>query len=194
MSDPLYIPNGPRVSERMLAEFLRIVPRGIDHAITADKLCWRLGICERGRVPDDNHKRIIRALRQASRETGTVVIGSNDGYYVPLNMSEVDAGHKRRRQMAMTALEDLRAEREAAALMLAAMQTEGEQMGIVQPSPATPAQPDRLEPTTHPRTTATPGTLAAIREAYGEVEPPPYTPTPEPQPVRRAPPPRIHSA
>ena len=184
----LDIPNGPHVSERMLAEFLRIVPRGLDNAITADKLCWRLGICERGRVPDDNHKRIIRALRQASRETGTVVIGSNDGYYVPLSMAEVDAGHSRRRQMAMTALEDLSAEREAAALMLAELETPGEQMGIL-PSAvqADPEKPVGSSTTPYPRTQATPGTLAAIREVYGET--PPTVPCPAP--VRRAPPPPL---
>lgn len=194
---PLDIPGGPSVSPRLLKAFLEIVPRGLANAITAEALCWKLGIVPRGSLPDDNHKRIVRALRQASRETGVVVIGSNDGYYVPLSMGEVDAGHQRRRQMAMTTLEDLRAEREAAALMLAEMQTDGEQMGILPAVSATKDRPASVQPDslpTHPRTTATPGTLSAIREVYGEAAPTPYQAPAEPQPVRRAPPPRVQSA
>lgn len=193
MTDALDIPNGPRVSERMLAEFLRVVPRGIDNAITADKLCWRLGICPRGTVPNDNHKRIIRAMRQASRTAGTVVIGSNDGYFVPQSLAEVDAGQARRWSQVETNVKDLRAEREAAMLMLAG--TPGEQMGILaEVNPAEVAQPVR-QAATHPRTEATPGTLAAIREVYGAA--PQIAPHPtqaEPQVVRRAPPPPMRTA
>lgn len=174
MRDPLDIPNGPKVSERMLAEFLRLVPRGIDNAITAERLCWMLGICSRGEQPNDNHKRIVRALRQASRETGTVVIGGNAGYYVPLSMAEVDEGQSRRWSQVETNIQDLKAERAAAALMLAG--TPGEQMGILpMTDTGAPSRSAKPGPSTRPRATAMPGTLAAIREAYGDATTPPVS-------------------
>lgn len=78
--------------------------------MTAEDLCWTLGITDRQRRPDDNDKRIIRAYRQAAAEMGVLVLGGNDGYYIPASMAEVGEAHGRRRSQALTMLDGLKAE------------------------------------------------------------------------------------
>lgn len=103
----------PSPTRADLSEFLRVVPRGRDNAVTAAELCYRLGICERGTTPNDNHKRIVRNLRQASRETATVVLGDDRGYFVPSSVDDAGQAFGRRANQIGTMADDLRLDREA---------------------------------------------------------------------------------
>jgi len=110
--------RGPGVTASMVREFVAAVPRGATHPITAEALCWKLGIVEHGRPTNDNHRRLIRAMRQAAAEAaGVLVLGGNDGYYIPASMEEVGEAHGRRRSQALTMLDDLKAEEALAAAM-----------------------------------------------------------------------------
>lgn len=90
-------PTQPTNAE--LERFVSMVPRGSDNAVTAAELCWRLGIVPRGVTPTDNHKRIVRNLRQYSQANGVSVLGDDGGYFVPVSMEDGEAAIGRREVM-----------------------------------------------------------------------------------------------
>jgi hypothetical protein len=100
-------------TQRELEHFLATVPRGGDNAITATELCYRLGFVPRHRVPNDNDKRKVRNLRQASRETDTVVLGDDRGYFIPLDHEDAESALARRASQATTMLQDIEQDRTA---------------------------------------------------------------------------------
>lgn len=111
-------PAAPTDSE--LRRFIAAVPRGSANAITAAELCHRLGYVERGRIPTDNDKRVIRNLREHAYTAGVVVLGDNSGYFIPTSLEDGERAFGRRLSQAHDMIDGVRSEREALARMLAA--------------------------------------------------------------------------
>lgn len=110
-------PAAPTRAE--LERFVAVVPHGSANAITAAKLCHALGIVPDGSVPDDNHKRVIRNLREHAYMAGVVVLGDNGGYFIPESMADGEEAFGRRLGMAATIVQGVNADREALRRMFA---------------------------------------------------------------------------
>lgn len=115
--------KAPAIDREAVRRFVEAVPVGAARPATAEALCWQLGIVAPGTPTTDNHRRLIRAYREAAAEVcGVVVLGANDGYYIPATLAEVDAAHGRRRSQIATMADGLRVERELAERMFTRQQ------------------------------------------------------------------------